>query len=121
MALIFYLLGIAGTGEEFGSHSRVCLLSAVVSFPLTAVSGIVSWRRWRRDAPPGVFQAKMLGSLLLLITGIATLGPELAQKANRPSYGVGLFICLWLVGVLAHLGGNIVFRGLGAREGAIRK
>jgi uncharacterized membrane protein len=115
-SLIFYVLGAAGLEQDLGPTSRMCLLLAIVCIPLTALTGIGSWQLRRSGAAPGVFHAKLVAAALLLMAAILTLGPELRQATNRLSYGAGLVICLWLVGLLAHLGGVIVFRRIGLED-----
>ncbi len=114
-ALAFYVAGVMGYERELGPTSRMCMLAALIALPPTALSGFLSWRRSRGGSQAGIFRAKIVGSVLLMIATVATLGPELAQKANRVSYGVGLVISLWIAGLLAHLGGMIVHRRIGLK------
>lgn len=117
-SLLLYLAGTAGAGKELGSCSVICLAGAVAAVPVAQLAGYLSWRRRRTATDSGIFSGKLAASGLLLLAGLATLVPELGRPAPRPSYGVGLVICVWLSGILAHLGGRIVFGGIGLKAEA---
>lgn len=113
LSLILFFVGEADHQETLGPSALVCLIAAVVSVPLTALTGIWSWRRRRTTGESGVFPAKMLLAGLLLVAGLSTLLPALRHDEVRPGDAVGLFLCVWLVALLAHCGGRIVFRRIG--------
>ena len=113
VALLFYLLDQAGYHEAFAFCSKACLATALATLPLTALSGVLSWRLARKNTSSGIFETKLLTGGLLFVTGILTLGPEASREELRPGYATGLIICLFLVLVLAHLGGQIVHGRIG--------
>ena len=114
-SLLLYIAGAAGVGEGLGSCSVACLVGAVAAVPLAQLAGFWSWRRHRTASDSGIFTGKAVASGLLLLAGLVTLVPELGRQEPRPAYGVGLVLCLWLTAIVAHLGGKIVFGGIGLR------